>query len=46
MFSDLDLERLKVVRSEGSVTNLKDRRKDLFELRLRDWSWKSGSRQD
>ncbi|MHC9038280.1 nitrilase-related carbon-nitrogen hydrolase, partial [Cobetia marina] len=46
MFSDLDLERLKVVRSEGSVTNLKDRRKDLFDLRLRDWSWKSGSRQD
>ncbi|ANF57086.1 bifunctional GNAT family N-acetyltransferase/carbon-nitrogen hydrolase family protein [Halotalea alkalilenta] len=42
MFSDLDLRRLKVVRSEGSVTNLKDRRKDLFDLRLRDWSLKSG----
>ncbi|MCM5705412.1 bifunctional GNAT family N-acetyltransferase/carbon-nitrogen hydrolase family protein [Larsenimonas salina] len=41
MFSDLDLTRLKVVRSEGSVTNLKDRRKDLFDLRWRDWSWKS-----
>lgn len=46
IFSDLDLTRLKVVRSEGSVTNLKDRRKDLFDLRLRDWSWKSGSRQE
>ncbi|MCM2129955.1 carbon-nitrogen hydrolase family protein [Larsenimonas rhizosphaerae] len=41
MFSDLDLKRLKIVRSEGSVTNLKDRRKDLFDLRWRDWSWKS-----
>ncbi|GKW48896.1 bifunctional GNAT family N-acetyltransferase/carbon-nitrogen hydrolase family protein [Halomonas sp. NCCP-2165] len=44
MFSDLDLTRLTVVRNEGSVTNLKDRRKDLFDLRLRDWSWKSGGR--
>ncbi len=44
MFSDLDLSRLTVVRAEGSVTNLKDRRKDLFDLRLRDWSWKSGAR--
>ncbi|WP_069384531.1 bifunctional GNAT family N-acetyltransferase/carbon-nitrogen hydrolase family protein [Halomonas caseinilytica] len=44
MFSDLDLNRLKVVRNEGSVTNLKDRRKDLFDLRWRDWSWKSGGR--
>lgn len=43
MFSDLDLTRLTVVRSEGSVTNLKDRRKDLFDLRWRDWSWKSGA---
>jgi predicted amidohydrolase len=46
MFSDLDLTRLRVVRSEGSVTNLKDRRKDLFDLRWRDWSWKSGSNPD
>jgi len=44
MFSDLDLTRLKVVRSEGSVTNLKDRRQDLYDLRLRDWTWKSGGR--
>lgn len=32
MFSDLDLERLKILRNEGSVTNLKDRRHDLFKL--------------
>ncbi|WP_148252909.1 bifunctional GNAT family N-acetyltransferase/carbon-nitrogen hydrolase family protein [Aidingimonas lacisalsi] len=44
MFSDLDLTRLTIVRAEGSVTNLKDRRKDLFDLRWRDWSWKSGGR--
>ncbi|ALM51549.1 bifunctional GNAT family N-acetyltransferase/carbon-nitrogen hydrolase family protein [Halomonas huangheensis] len=43
MFSDLDLSRLTIVRNEGSVTNLKDRRKDLFDLRLRDWSHKLGS---
>ncbi|WP_406667389.1 GNAT family N-acetyltransferase [Gallaecimonas sp. GXIMD1310] len=34
LFSDLDLDRLKVVRSEGSVRNLKDRRGDLFSLTL------------
>jgi predicted amidohydrolase/GNAT superfamily N-acetyltransferase len=43
IFSDLDLTRLTVLRAEGSVTNLKDRRKDLFDLRWRDWSWKSGA---
>ena len=32
MFSDLDLEKLKLVRSEGPVTNLKDRRKNLYQL--------------
>ena len=32
MFSDLDLEKLKLVRSEGAVTNLKDRRKNLYQL--------------
>ncbi len=32
-FSDLDFNRLKLVRSEGSVTNLKDRRKDLFNVK-------------
>ncbi|MEX1056201.1 MAG: carbon-nitrogen hydrolase family protein, partial [Natronospirillum sp.] len=30
MFSDLDLDKLKVLRNEGSVTNLKDRRPDLY----------------
>ncbi len=32
MFSDLDLDKLKLVRSEGSVNNLKDRRKDLYSI--------------
>lgn len=32
MFSDLDLEKLKVTRSEGSVNNLKDRRRDLYDV--------------
>ncbi|HEC59764.1 hypothetical protein LCGC14_1220790 [marine sediment metagenome] len=32
MFSDLDLDKLKLTRSEGSVNNLKDRREDLFTL--------------
>ncbi len=32
MFSDLDLEKLKLVRAEGSVTNLKDRRTDLYSV--------------
>jgi predicted amidohydrolase/GNAT superfamily N-acetyltransferase len=34
-FSDLDLSSLKVLRNEGSVTNLKDRRLDLFSLKRR-----------
>ena len=32
MFSDLDLEKLILVRNEGSVTNLKDRRTDLYNI--------------
>jgi predicted amidohydrolase/GNAT superfamily N-acetyltransferase len=32
-FSDLDYTRLKLVRNEGSVTNLKDRRTDLYSLK-------------
>ncbi|MCZ2721438.1 carbon-nitrogen hydrolase family protein [Marinomonas sp. 15G1-11] len=32
MFSDLDLDKLKLTRSEGSVNNLKDRRHDLYSL--------------
>lgn len=34
-FSDLDYTRLKLVRNEGSVTNLKDRRSDLYSLKWR-----------
>ena len=33
MFSDMDLEKLMLVRNEGSVTNLKDRRVDMYELK-------------
>lgn len=40
-FSDLDYTRLKLVRSEGSVTNLKDRRTDLFSLKWRKKTRKS-----
>jgi len=32
MFSDLDLDLLKLLRNEGSVNNLKDRRKDLYQI--------------
>ena len=32
MFSDLDLDKLKLTRSEGSVNNLKDRRTDLYDI--------------
>mgnify|MGYP000179840103 CR=1 FL=1 len=32
MFSDLDLDKLKLTRSEGSVNNLKDRRTDLYDV--------------
>lgn len=32
MFSDLDLNKLRVTRSEGSVNNLKDRRVDLYRV--------------
>jgi len=32
MFSDLDLDKLKLTRSEGSVNNLKDRRTDLYSV--------------
>ena len=35
MFSDLDIDKLKLVRSEGSVNNLKDRRRDLYQLQWR-----------
>ncbi|MER2491572.1 carbon-nitrogen hydrolase family protein [Catenovulum sediminis] len=32
MFADLDLAALKVLHAEGAVTNLKDRRKDLYKI--------------
>ena len=32
LFADVDLEKLKLLHSEGSVTNLRDRRKDLYNL--------------
>jgi hypothetical protein len=35
MFSDLDLDQIRVIRNEGSVTNLKDRRRDLYNLKWR-----------
>lgn len=34
LFSDLDLSKLKILHSEGSVRNLKDRRHDLYEVNL------------
>ena len=34
MFADVDLEKLKLLHREGSVTNLRDRRHDLYSL---DW---------
>jgi predicted amidohydrolase/GNAT superfamily N-acetyltransferase len=33
IFSDLDLDKLRVLRNEGAVNNLKDRREDLYVLR-------------
>lgn len=38
VFADVDLEKLKLLHQEGSVTNLKDRRLDMYSL-----SWKGGS---
>ncbi len=32
MFADLDLDKLKLLRNEGSVNNLKDRRPDLYRV--------------
>ncbi len=34
LFSDLDLDKLKILHNEGTVTNLKDRRTDLYQLSL------------
>jgi len=35
LIADVDLDLLKELHTHGSVTNLKDRRKDLFEVRLK-----------
>ncbi|MFP6789340.1 MAG: carbon-nitrogen hydrolase family protein [Thalassolituus sp.] len=32
LFSDLDMDKLRVLHNEGSVRNLKDRRKDLYDV--------------
>jgi hypothetical protein len=32
VFADVDLEKLKLLHQEGSVTNLRDRREDLYKL--------------
>ncbi|BCD96625.1 bifunctional GNAT family N-acetyltransferase/carbon-nitrogen hydrolase family protein [Marinagarivorans cellulosilyticus] len=35
LFSDLDMSKLKILHSEGSVRNLKDRRTDLYEITVK-----------
>ena len=35
LFSDLDMTKLKILHSEGSVRNLKDRRLDLYEVAVK-----------
>lgn len=35
LFSDLDMDKLKLLHSEGSVRNLQDRREDLYEVRFK-----------
>ena len=35
LFSDLDMDKLKILHSEGTVRNLKDRRSDLYEVILK-----------
>ena len=32
LFSDLDMDKLRILHNEGSVRNLKDRRKDLYDI--------------
>ena len=34
LFSDLDMDKLKILHSEGTVRNLKDRRDDLYQVKL------------
>ncbi len=35
LFSDLDMDKLRILHSEGTVRNLKDRRTDLYEVKLK-----------
>jgi predicted amidohydrolase len=35
MFSDLDMDKLRILHNEGSVRNLKDRRNDLYQVMLK-----------
>ncbi|MCC2617287.1 bifunctional GNAT family N-acetyltransferase/carbon-nitrogen hydrolase family protein [Aestuariibacter halophilus] len=35
LFSDLDMDKLKLLHSEGTVQNLKDRRHDLYEVKVK-----------
>ncbi|MDF1762685.1 MAG: carbon-nitrogen hydrolase family protein, partial [Oleibacter sp.] len=35
LFSDLDMDKLKILHNEGSVRNKKDRRKDLYDILLK-----------
>lgn len=35
LFSDLDMSKLKILHSEGSVRNMKDRRLDMYEVKLK-----------
>lgn len=41
IFADVDLEKLKLLNKEGSVTNLRDRRHDLYALNWRASQWDS-----
>lgn len=35
LFSDLDMDKLRILHNEGSVRNLKDRRKDLYDILIK-----------
>lgn len=35
LFSDLDMDKLRILHNEGSVRNLKDRRKDLYDVLIK-----------
>ncbi len=35
LYRDLDMDKLKILHSEGTVRNLKDRREDLYDVILK-----------